>query len=86
MHTWAPNRQTAAMLALLSRACVALCLCILARTKPKLERSAVSYDEEMLTFSRRGLAITQHLQHSSEPQPWRPMGTPLSINSLYTSM
>ena len=45
---------------------------------------ADSHDEEVLTFSRRGLAITQHLQHASEPQ--HPMGCPLPVNSSYSSL
>ena len=33
----------------------------------------MSYDKEVLTFSRRGLATTQHLRHREEPQPRRLM-------------
>ena len=45
---------------------------------------ANSYDEEVLTFSRRGLAITQHLQHASEPQ--HPMGSPSFVIGSYSSL
>ena len=41
---------------------------------------ANNHDEEVLTFSRRGLAITQHLQDASEPQ--HPIGSPMSVDLL----
>lgn len=49
-------------------------------------KCAVSCNEVVLTFSKRGLATTQNLQLRAEPQPQRPMGTSVSNKSSFTTM